>query len=305
MSSDLLLYWMSHLGEGSWAGFRRAVAQLAQDSADHAGLARRRRVALSDLGHAEFFVNDTQRWHALPSILAGLPCGSAAVFIGSRTPDLSSSLKSIARAAGCSLQDAKSVDTPERIVVKGRPLDLQGIAQEAGISFMPQAASELVGSVESVATQLKSAQSEQQPFNWDVESFDLSTLAWVKMLLPHSACRFTPRYGPPKYLLHQRRSRFLKLPKRDAVYTSAMIQGVTLIRYDAAACELTVPIAAPLPEKLARIACLCSGLQPNIQDGDLIYGDVPFEIAAAVLIASGQPYPATEMPAQTQRSLHG
>jgi hypothetical protein len=305
MSCDLLLYWMSHLSEGSWAGFRRAVAQLAQDSADEADLARRRRVALSDLGYAEFFVNDSQRWRTLPSVLAGLPGGSAAVFIGSRTPDLASSLKSTAAAAGCRVQAAKAMDAPERIVIEGRPTPLERIAQEVGISFIPQAASELVGSVEAVAIQLSSAGSEQQPFNWDVESFDLSTLAWVKALLPNSACRFTPRYGPPKYLLHQRGRRFLKLPKRDAVYASAMLQGVTLIRYDTAGCELTVPIAAPLPEKLARIACLCSGLQPSLHDDDLVYSDIPFDIAAAVLIASGQPYPAMEMPAQTERSLHG
>src|ERR1700685_4168160 len=89
MTWDLLLYWMTHSAEGSWSGFRKAVSEIAPNSLpeDQAGLARRLRVTLSDLGHVDFFMEGSQRWRVLPPMLAGLGIDdSAAVLCGSRTP---------------------------------------------------------------------------------------------------------------------------------------------------------------------------------------------------------------------------
>src|SRR5207249_1929934 len=119
----------------------------------------------------------------------------------------------------------ESANGPSCIVLLGLPDDIQKVANQAQIGFMPNASAQLLADVHSITDKLATAPNDQQPFNWDVESFDLRTRTWVKGLQPNSACKFTPRYGVPKFLLHRRNSKFLQLPKRDAVYASALIQG--------------------------------------------------------------------------------
>jgi hypothetical protein len=293
MTGDLLLYWMTYTAEGSWSGFRKAVSELARNSLDEdqAGLARRLRVTLSDLAHVDFFIEGSQRWRVLPPMLAGLGIDdSAAVLCGSRTPELVLSLTMAANEFGCQLSKIESRG-PSRIAVLGPASEIYRIADRVHIDFLPRASAQLLRAANPIATQIESAPHDQQPFNWDAESFDLSLLTWVKGLRPNAACRFTPRYGNPKFLLHRRHRRFLQLAKRDAVYASAMIQGVNLLAYDAITGVLTAPLAAPMPEDLTRIACLCSGAQPNIHRDALAYRAVPFDIASAVFVAAGQPHP--------------
>ena len=294
MTWDLLLYWMTHSAEGSWSGFRKAVSEIAPNplTEDQAGLARRLRVTLSDLGHVDFFIGGSQRWRVLPPMLAGLGIDdSAAVLCGSRTPELVLSLTTATREFGCQFSKIESTRGPSRIAVLGRASEIHRIADRVHIDFLPRASGQLLRAANPIATQVKSAPHAQQPFNWDAESFDLSSLAWVKGLHPNAACKFTPRYGSPKFLLHRRHRRFLQLEKRDAVYASAMIQGVSLLAYDANTGVLTAPLAAPMPEELTRIACLCTGAQPDIHHDALAYGAVPFDIASAVFVAAGQPIP--------------
>src|SRR2546422_4749252 len=52
MNGDILLYWMSHLGEGSWTRFAEALRELDPD-ADHERLHRKLPVSLSDSGHVD------------------------------------------------------------------------------------------------------------------------------------------------------------------------------------------------------------------------------------------------------------
>ena len=291
MNFDLLLYWATHTGEGSWPGFKKAVSVLAPDAPDQAALARRLRVTFSDLAHIDFFIDGTQRWRACPPILAGITDdSSSAVLCGSRTQGLLVSLQAASSEFACVLSTAPAADGPSRITIAGSAPDIQRAANRAQIGFVPRASTQLLASVDSIAHQLDSAPHEPLPLNWDAESFDLKTRTWIEGVLPNSACRFTPRYGALKFLLHKRRQRFLRLRKREAVYASAMLQGVPLLSYDPASQVLTAPLAAPMPEKLARAACLCSGAQPLIDHGALTYANVPFDIASAVLTTAGQPY---------------
>ena len=302
MSCDLLLYWMTHQGEGSWAGFRRAVSELAPNASDQNSLARRLRVALSDLGHVDFFVERSQRWLALPPMLAGAAMrDSMAVLCGSRTPQLITSLQSAAGACGCRLLIMGSPEGPSCVELRGLPADIQEAGNRTQIRFLPKTSAHLLGVVDSIADEIENAQHDERPFNWDAESFDLRSRTWVEGVQPNSACRFSPRYGASKFLLHLRRGIFLQLPKRDAVYASAMIRGVSLLDYDLGAGVIKAPVAAPMPEKLARIACLCTGAQPRIDSGILEYSGVPFDIASGLLVAAGQRHPGVPEFAQSER----
>jgi hypothetical protein len=138
---------------------------------------------------------------------------------------------------------------------------------------------------------LNRAAEEPAPRNWKVRSFDLQSLRWVEGLLPRSALEFTPRFGRPKYFLNRRRNRLLAMQKRESVYAAALLSGVRLVSYDRVARTLVAPLSAPLPEKFARAACLCSGQPPELADGRLLYQDVPLDIAGALLAALGDAQP--------------
>jgi hypothetical protein len=292
MSCDLLLYWMTHKGEGSWAGFRRAAAELVPNAIDQNRMARKLKGALSDLAHVDFFVDGSQQWRVLPAMLAGLGIdGSTAILCGARTPELILSLQANADKLGCEFSDTPSESGPSRISLSGAPFDIQRTADEAHIVFVPGAPNQLLSTVDTIVSQIETAPRDSQPYNWDVESFDFNTRSWVEGLQLNAACKFTPRYGVPKFLLHRRHRKFLRLAKRDAVYAAAMFRGVNLLSYDADSGLLTAPLAAPMPEKLARIACLCAGIEPTIDHGARAYNRVPFDIASAILVASGQSHP--------------
>lgn len=306
MSCDLLLYWMSHRGDGSWAGFKKAASELIPDSSDQATVARRLRNALSDLGHADFFIDTSSRWRALPPLLAGLArSDSVAVLSGSRTPQLLSALQLATREAQCELSTSETAEGLTRVEVSGELDVIERVAKMAEISFLPGAAAHLVEGIVPVASQIENAKREEQPSNWDVEYFDLKQKVWAKGLAPNAACRFTPRNGHPKFLLYRRHHKFLQLPKREAVYASAMLQDVKLLSYEPSTAVLSVPIAAPLPEGLARIACLCTGSQAYLASGTIAYQSVPYEIAAAILVAAGQPHPGMQAITQKRRSSVG
>jgi hypothetical protein len=192
-----------------------------------------------------------------------------------------------------------------RVEISGEPREIERVAKMAAISFLPCAAARFVEEIVPVESQIENAKHEEQPTNWDVEYFDLNQRVWLKGLAPNTACRFTPRNGHPKFLLHRRHHRFLQLPKREAVYASAMLQSVNLLSYEPSTAVLSVPIEAPLPERLARIACLCTGTQPYLVSGTIAYQAVPYEIGAAILVAVGQRHPGMQAITQKRRSSIG
>ncbi len=292
MNCDMLLHWMTHLGDGTWAAFRSAVMRLAETDADIDGICRRLRVTLSDMGHADFFVAGSQRWRALPPMLAGLPGSSSpAVLIGGRTRTLVERLTSAAAARACRVSVEAVNDAPSRIRIEGAQQSLSEAAAEAGIRHIPEMARSLCSAIVPVPVQVKNAQSEEAPANWSVRSFDLESLIWTDGLQSRSACEYSSRYGPRRFYVHKRLGHLLRLPKRDAVYAAAMLNGVKLAVYDRGAKKLSTPLSAPLPESLARAACLCTDAQAKVENGRLVYANVPPDLAAVLLVAAGEPYP--------------
>jgi hypothetical protein len=307
MNSELLLYWMSHRVEGPWAGFKKAVGELTPDSSDRAALVRRIKTALSDIGHADFFIDDTYRWRVRPPMIAGLGGSeSAAVLCGSRTPELILSLQAAAAETQCHVSIVESAEGLRRIELSGELGMIAQVAKMIDIPFVPEAPARLMEGIVPIPLQMEKAPGEEQPSNWDAEYFDVRQMRWLKGIQTNSACRFTPHNGPSKFLLHRRHRKFLRLSKREAVYASAMLQSADLLLYEPSTALLIVPVTAPLPESLARIACLCTGSQPQFEAGSLIYKSVPCDIAAAILVAVGQPHPSMQPIARmTRRRIVG
>src|SRR4051812_32865827 len=101
---DDLLYWMSHVGEGSWDRFRRSAQEIGSDA--FRDLARPLRIELGDLAHADFFVAGSRHWRVRPPLLAGLgpAAGYGAVLVGARTPASLERVVESALGVGCTVE---------------------------------------------------------------------------------------------------------------------------------------------------------------------------------------------------------
>jgi hypothetical protein len=292
MTWDVVLHWMTHLQEGSWAGFRKAVANIVPAEADLDQICRSLRVNLSDLGHADFFVEGTQRWRVRQSVLAALPMKHGTAFLtGGKTPQFLDALKNVAEEQRCEITFGAGADSTTAAFVSGQESALRDIAADLNISYVPDFASVLCHQFVPLSQLLTAAPEERSPINWQIKSFDFQSMSWVDGLRLHSACECSSRFGVRRYYIYARRGALLRLPKREAVYASAMLQRIKLLDYDSSACVLSAPIAAPLPELLARAASLCSGAQARIERGYIRHTEIPPAVGAAILVASGQPFP--------------
>jgi hypothetical protein len=304
--SNMLLYWMSDVGEGSWDRFRSVVAELEGNPQDRdlSQLRRTLRVRLSDFGHANFFIGDTLRWQTLPPLAAGLmgPT-STALLIGARTPRLLGDVQVAAARHGVEVASEALENSPTLVRLIGAPDALNACAVAAGIDYADDYAERLAGSLTPIPLLFDRARrdTDSAPINWIPRSFNLQSREWVDGALPNSACEFKPRYGRARYFVSNRRRRLLEVAgKREAVYAAAYARGVGLARYDLATKTLSVPLTAPLPEVYARVACLCSGRRADVAQGRIDYPGVPPEIGAVLLTALGQPRLTLATPSDSQ-----
>ncbi len=291
MNWDILLHWMTHLGEGSWQGFKNSVGRLAGEEEDLENLVIGLRFHLSDLGHADFFVGGSRRWRTLSPTLAGLAQPNAAILSGGRTPALHEALFAASHRAGCTASSEELADRPMTLRITGGRTSLLQVAADVGVRFSYLHAQRLCAELNPLFKVFEGLRDETPPTQWSVKSFDFASMTMVDGLRRNSACEYSPRYGIARWYVHTRLGRLKPLPKREAIYAAAMLQGVSLLSYDAAKHCLRVPANTPPPESYSRVACLCSGRRPRISGGSLMFEEVPPAIAAVLCVAAGQPEP--------------
>jgi len=289
MNADGLLYWMSHLSEGTWRRFRGAAELMSADD-DPAELARFLRICFSDLGCADFFVDESQRWRVRPPLLAGLGEKRQAVLCGARSPALIERVQDSAPKYGCRLEIQALQNLPSRALLEGTHEQLAATAQDVRLMYVPNFAASLchrlVPVIESVAET-----SESAPIRWSVRSFDLQKRKWIEGELPDTAREYTSKYGERRFYLCGQLGELHAAPKRSAIYAAAALRKARLTGYDLPTRTLTTAAAAPLPEAYARIACLCTGMPPQLKDNFWIYEGIAPALAAALLVLAGQPHP--------------
>lgn len=292
MNFDVLLYWMTHLGEGSWGSIRKAVRELAPAKAESSYLCRNLRIHLSEFGHVDFFVDKSQRWRVRAPILGGLVDQTGiALLCGGRTPKLLAKIEKASTENHCKLLVIPSNDSPSQIQVEGSEKALRAVANSIGMQFIPSLATNLVGSLISIDRQLDEATEEQAPHNWAVRSFDLQQQTWVENILPHTAREYSPTYGQCRYFVVTSDDRLLALSKRESIYAAAMLRSIHIARYNSDIHTLSVPSTAPLPENFSRIACLSSGKPSRFENGNIVYDSLSPNIAALLLVGTGQSFP--------------
>ena len=292
MNCDLLLTWMTHLGEGSWTGFRKAADEIVQLERNPLDLYRSLRVGLSDLGYADFFVGGTQRWKILPPVLGGLAAQrNAAAFYGCRTPYIVEELKRVATSFGVRFETEVFQDCPTSIRVVGKTDIIADIGVRVGVVYEPEKARQIAERIPSIPNALEAKTVEQVPLNWKVRSFSTDECAWVDGLLPNAACEFTPSHGNSKYFVRRKSGRLIGMPKRESVYAAALLKGVGLMEYEPESMKLSAPLYAPMPETYARAACLCACRPPKIVNGRFVYSEVTPDVASLLMVGAGQVHP--------------
>jgi hypothetical protein len=288
-AGELLLYWLSHVGEGSWPTFRRALSALQEERGENAraepGWVRTR---LSELAHAEFFIHGSNRWRTFAPLLGGLSDPSIAALAGGRTPLLLETLIRSAEKASCRVEIRQNLDGPDSVRVMGSPEAIGAAAREAGVRYVPHLASALCGLLEPITSVISRAAPAAPPINWTVRSYDFDALRWVDGLLHRTAYEYESRHGPLRHYVRGPAQELLMLDRRNAVYAAAYARRVSLLSYNESARELTVPRSAPLPDPLARVAVACSGDLAREQERQLVYAEVPPVIARTLMVAAGQ-----------------
>lgn len=298
MKWDRLLEWMTHVGSGPWSAFRDAVAELDEGAAleEEPILFRSLRIALSDLGHVDFFVNGSRRWQVRRPALVGLAGSSTEhVFAGGRTSTLTSSLAEAATDAGAIVTIGEIRPGLSRIHIEGNPATLCRTAESLQIQYLPNAAAELTSRIPPLLHTLKTAAPATEPINWAVRSWSFKDAKWVPERLDRTVREYNNRHGVRRYLVGLgRRQGYREIEKRASIYCAALLRSERIVRYSCRDRSLCVPLWAPLPEGHARAACLAGGALAVVEGGQLVFKNLDPRIASALLVSLGQGFPMPE-----------
>lgn len=311
MSADLLMLYLSHLGEGSWGAVKSHFRAAAGAEAE-AG-SRALRYALEEMGFADFFVDcETPHgpqpgdgWRVLPTRLMMLASGQTALLCGARDPDVLQSLQEAAQAEGCAFEmravPAESPSGPCFTLprVTGGAGGLAGVARRLDVPLVVSAPDAWLERVSPLAETLRLAPPLElglhrpgwemrlrRPERWTWEPISCppdaalpagSVLEWSRPWLPRQRAVLLTQRG------------WVCAGDREAVYIGALISHRPLLRYNVSTERLYVPAAFPLPRPCARAAAMCAGAPPQWQDGERAYAAVPARLAAVIGLLLGQP----------------
>lgn len=293
---DLLLEWMTHLGSGAWESFREAVVELSNDdsSLDEQSLARMLRIALSDLGHVDFFVDGSRRWRVLRPALIGLSESGKHVLVGGRTRSLITQFcDTVAPHATVSV--VEGIPGLSRLQVTGDPGSLAAVVERIGIEYVADAAARLSARLPTIRHVMDVAHPAIEPINWSVRSWSFHEEKWVNEKLERTVREYSNRHGVRRYLVHTGKAGLREIEKRASIYCAALVRVARFVRYSYDDGSLRVPLWAPLPATYARAACLAGGHLGALSNNDILFTNIDPRIATLLLVSLGQGFPMPGM----------
>lgn len=302
-NGDLLLHWLTHVREGSWPTFRRALTAVDPEDEEPGTTARRMRTRLSEMAHVDFFVGGSNRWRTFAPLLGGLCEPSCAVLGGGRTPHLVEALVGSCEKEGCRIEVSEVPDGPDSIRVTGPPEAVAPATDSVGVTYVPNFARALCSVVEQIPAVIGSAPPSAAPTNWSVRSFDLEAMRWVEGLLPDTAYEYRSRHGGLRHYVRGPRRALLQVDRDSAVYAAAYMNRIALLSYEEGPKRLAVPSGAPMPDAMARVAAACLGAPAAHEDGRLVYGGVPTAVAGSLMVAAGQRPPEPNWLSEERRAV--
>lgn len=289
MRWEPVIHWMTQVAEGSWTSFRRVVDDRVAAEEDSQAVARRLRLALGDLAVSQFFVAGGQRWETLPPFLGRLHTASpSAQFCGGRVPSLMKSATEAAAECGCTMTSVEVSEGLSAFRLSGAEDGLLAAATRLRVKYVHDAPRALCNFIVPISQQLSSAPVEEPLGNWSARYMDLDRCNWSPEPVSGAACELRSEFGVTRYYLERSPGLHVRLPKREAIYASALLAHASLASYDLETKELSCPAACPLPEPYSRVASMCSGSPPTLSAGRFRHSDVSPMIATLILSALGQ-----------------
>ncbi len=310
MTFDLLLEWVSELGEGTWSEFRAAYEWLVgteRPDWQTAGFAAR---TLSTLGHLEIDWVEG-RWTAAPPVLTILPnAGAHALLTGGRT-------RTLRRKFDVAVEDDERL-FPFPIVQQLAPTalwiecedetDVERLAGHLGIQYEHSVAERLSQLLPSLDSYLSLVPATRCPTRYGVKRFDVKDLRWRTAGDDNETGLYQyESYGPAMFRLVDRDGIFsVDLP--TGVYAALSRWGTNRLRYAEQSVngELWAHLMAPLPTLQARAAALCSGLAPVKRGNVFVYRNVPRGIARRIARSLDQsigPFEVIGLPGGTSAGI--
>jgi hypothetical protein len=293
MNGNQLLYWLSHLGEGTWESFSKSIEQLAelqeqQEDFLH-NLKARVRFGLSEIGSVDFFPEKRRRWQVIEPIFASFPeSPKCTVLIGGRSPAMMERLSLAVHEAQCTIKEEARGALPDQVTVLGNPEALDVLATSIRIERSIDYAKELIPTFVPIEKYLASAPQGNIMIGWKYRYFDLHSCQWTPDRIPRTVCECISQYGRRMSFLQVTRTKTVKLPRREAIYAAAMLARISIVFYDSITKTLRVPMHAPLPDACARLACINSGKIGSISNGMVYYSPVQARVARLILTSVGQ-----------------
>ncbi|MBF2018488.1 MAG: hypothetical protein IGS23_25495 [Rivularia sp. T60_A2020_040] len=88
-----------------------------------------------------------------------------------------------------------------------------------------------------------------------------------------------------------KQSKLVQMPKHEAIYAAAALLCIPLLVYNKTQRTLITDVSTPLPELYARVIYLCAGRPSRIEQGQIVYNDIPADLAGLLMVAIGQLHP--------------
>ena len=288
---DLLLWYLSEKGAGTWADLKGAFDWIwgpTDKPAEKAWIAAR---DLAALGHIEIAWDQGAQWCAAPPLITMLPRSGGRAFVtGARTHFLATALEQVAEERALWIDRCGGQLGPETLLLaSGRHQDAEGFAAAIGAGYTYSVADQISALLPDLHQYMSCfVAGESLPAGFEAERFDPVTLKWSATQASDQRGLYRTRtfHGQVFALLdatlHWRR------PVREfGIYEVLRWEDKSVLGYSEEQGELRVPIDAPLPALHARAASLCSGRLPRYQqrraEGPaLVYDNIPPQVAIRI-----------------------
>lgn len=282
MNGNLLLRYLSEVGEGHWARFTSALDTL-EATWGRSTHARQ----LSMLGHVEFdfWHKPRIRWAVCQPTLAWLPESSSqihrTVLCGRRTQKLLNVLHEQAQLLNCTIEIHPQQNNPNMIYIEaGEQYQLNQLAEAVGLANEPQSAERLAQCLPSLNEYRKLCKKRPEPQGYGIRRFDNQAKQWCEVDRATADGLYAYIMVDGTYIhCYKKGVTFVEVPRDVGLYFWLSDQQAHLLQYDAEAQTLIVPRFADLPTLYARSATLCSGRLPKLDGDSFLYYGVSASVA--------------------------
>jgi hypothetical protein len=303
---DLLLRWVSELGAGALPDINQGMWWLAGarcPDAEPGAPGRWLRDAVS-LAYLDIDWHN-RRWCAAPPVLTRLPqARGLAVLTGSRTAALEKRIELTMQEAPLevfrmpSARPVRDIPLPVSLLVQfDNEAELRDWAGELGVTYTSCFALQGAALLPSLTLDVPAAAPE---FGQPLEHYDLDRRAYQWIRRPQGDGLYRIKQGDGKRVCQVLRDgEWYETGHEEGVYSVLGQQrpDADVLRWlpdPQPGCELTgalhVDWGYPLPDLHRRVAVLCSGLAPRINENaeNLAYDNVPRDVAEKIADSLGQ-----------------